>query len=76
MDAEIISAQVQSYVVMADGRSYTAISPLTEKIGNQLQLLQIIGGITGWLFAKPIGSTLNGYQVRESNLFFFVFQCS
>lgn len=60
-----ISSQLQSYVVMADGRSYTAVSPLTANIGNNMQLLQVLGGTIGWLFAKPSGDVKNGYQVRQ-----------
>uniref|UniRef100_A0A1Q3FIC5 Putative low-density lipoprotein receptor n=1 Tax=Culex tarsalis TaxID=7177 RepID=A0A1Q3FIC5_CULTA len=58
-----IDTQMQSYVVMADGRTYTALSPLDDDIGTTLQLAQVIGASIGWLFAKPIGSVLNGYQV-------------
>lgn len=58
-----ISSQLQSYVVMADGRSYTAVSPLTPNIGYNMQLLQVLGGTIGWLFAKPNSDVKNGYQV-------------
>ncbi|XP_055600604.1 nidogen-like [Uranotaenia lowii] len=58
-----IDTQMQSYVVMADGRTYTALSPLEEDIGTTLQIAHIIGSSIGWLFAKPIGNVLNGYQL-------------
>ncbi|KAG4067397.1 hypothetical protein HA402_011951, partial [Bradysia odoriphaga] len=58
-----ISSQLQSYVVMADGRSYTALSPLTPNIGYNMQLLQVLGGTIGWLFAKLNGDVKNGYQI-------------
>lgn len=58
-----IDTQMQSYVVMADGRTYTALSPLEDELGTTLQLAQVIGASIGWLFAKPIGNVLNGYQV-------------
>lgn len=57
------SSSLQAYIVMVDGRSYTAISGVTGGLGPKMQLLEIIGGVIGWLFAKPIGETLNGYQV-------------
>lgn len=60
-----ISSQLQSYVVMVDGRSYTAVSPLVANIGNNMQILQVLGGTIGWLFAKPSGDVKNGYQVRQ-----------
>lgn len=58
-----IQAQLQAYVVMVDGRTYTAISALNAESGPKIQLLEIIGGVIGWLFAKPVGSSLNGYQI-------------
>lgn len=58
-----IHAQLQAYVVMVDGRVYTAISALNAESGPKIQILEIIGGVIGWLFAKPVGSTLNGYQI-------------
>lgn len=58
-----VSSQLQSYVVMVDGKSYTAISALSADLGVKFQLLEIIGGVIGWVFAKPVGSTLNGYQI-------------
>lgn len=48
---------------MVDGRSYTAVSALSADLGLKVQLLEIIGGVIGWLFAKPVGATLNGYQI-------------
>lgn len=58
-----VDSQMQSYVVMADGRTYTALSPLEGDLGTTLQLAQTIGASVGWLFAKPIGNVLNGYQI-------------
>lgn len=60
---EQIDSQLQSYVVMADGKSYTAINPIPRKIGYQIQLLQVLGETIGWLFAKPLSDSLNGYQL-------------
>lgn len=57
------ASQLQAYIVMVDGRSYTAISALESGLGPKFQLLEVIGGVIGWLFAKPIGTTLNGYQI-------------
>jgi nidogen (entactin) len=58
-----VNSQIQSYVVMADGRTYTAVSPLESDVSSKLQLLPILGGVIGWLFAKPMSTNLNGYQV-------------
>lgn len=57
---------IQAYVVVADGRSYTALSQGPRSIGGSLQTLNILGGLIGWLFAKPIGNARNGYQLTGS----------
>lgn len=36
---------------------------MPENIGQSFQLLSTLGGVIGWLFAKPIGDTKNGYQL-------------
>lgn len=56
-------AKLQSYVVMIDGRSYTAVNPVSTELGTQLRLALPIVSTIGWLFAKPIGDALNGYQL-------------
>lgn len=63
-DSEL-NAQLQSYVVLNDGRSYTAISPLSKDVGYNTQLLFTLGNVIGWLFAKPLANdnAPNGYQV-------------
>ncbi|XP_044255979.1 nidogen [Tribolium madens] len=53
---------LQSYIVMVDGRAYTAISKIPESIGFDIQSLQILGGVIGYIFAKPIRNAQNGYQ--------------
>lgn len=58
-----ITSQLQAYVVMVDGRAYTALTSLNAELGPKVQLLEIIGGVIGWLFAKPVGGNLNGYQI-------------
>ncbi|CAG9854211.1 unnamed protein product [Phyllotreta striolata] len=54
---------LQSYVVMSDGRAYTAVSKIPESIGFDIQSMQILGGVIGYLFAKPLRGAVNGYQV-------------
>jgi len=48
---------------MTDGRTYTAINPISLDIGGKTQFLQVIGSTIGWLFSKPHGNSLNGYQI-------------
>lgn len=54
---------IQAYIVVADGRAYTALSQAPTSLGGSLQLLSIFGGVIGWLFAKPSGNAVNGYQL-------------
>lgn len=48
---------------MVDARAYTGISRIPKNIGADVQALQILGGVIGWLFAKPSKNSLNGYQL-------------
>jgi nidogen (entactin) len=67
---EDVSSQLQSYVVLTDGRSYTALSPVTSSLGAKMQFLQAIGGTIGWLFSKPTDNiNKNGYQVTIFSLY-------
>ncbi|XP_059485330.1 nidogen [Neocloeon triangulifer] len=54
---------VQCYVVTTDTRAYTAISKVPEELGYDMQSLNILGTSLGWLFAKPIKSAKNGYEL-------------
>ncbi|XP_067632308.1 nidogen [Eurosta solidaginis] len=56
-------AKLQSYVVTADSRSYTAINPLSAELGAQLRLALPIFSSIGWLFAKSLNGAANGYQL-------------
>ncbi|XP_047508934.1 nidogen [Pieris napi] len=58
---------LQAYVVVADGRSYTALSQTPPSLGSSLQLLSVFGSVVGWLFAKPTGLAKNGYQLTGAH---------
>lgn len=60
---DIRNVALQSYIVMAEGRTYTALSEVQPDIGSKLQLAQSIGSTLGWLFAKPIKNKKNGFQI-------------
>lgn len=60
---EFSTRDLQCYVQTKDGRTYTALARVPENIGQNFQLLSSLGGVIGWLFAKPIGETKNGYQL-------------
>ncbi|CAH1124061.1 unnamed protein product [Ceutorhynchus assimilis] len=53
---------LQSYIVTADGRAYTAISKVPESIGADIQTLQVLGSVIGYLFAKPVRGAINGFE--------------
>nr|XP_022918931.1 nidogen-2-like [Onthophagus taurus] len=54
---------LQCYVVMRDARIYTAVSKVPKEIGYSSQTLQILGSTMGWVFAKPVKTALNGFQL-------------
>ncbi|XP_032672473.1 nidogen isoform X2 [Odontomachus brunneus] len=60
---EFPSRDLQCYVQTQDGRTYTALSRVPEEIGASFQLLGNLGFVIGWLFAKPIRDTENGYEL-------------
>lgn len=63
LGAERISTQVQAYVSLLDGQTYAAITPLEPAIGQKFQLLELLAGPIGWLFAVPTDGAANGYQL-------------
>ncbi|KAH1019720.1 hypothetical protein HUJ04_009502 [Dendroctonus ponderosae] len=56
------------HVVTVDGRAYTAISKIPESIGADIQTLQVLGSVIGYLFAHPVRGAINGFQ-RTGGLF-------
>lgn len=62
-DIHLNDVDIQAYVVVADGRAYTALSRGPIVLGSSLQLLNVLGGVMGWLFAKPASTAKNGYQL-------------
>lgn len=67
LGSERLESPIQAYVSVPDGRTYTAIRSLTNEPGFKLQLLQLLTGPIGWLFAKPTGSSSgllrNGFEL-------------
>ncbi|XKL63994.1 hypothetical protein PGB90_006358 [Kerria lacca] len=59
---QINQQDLQAYIVVADGRSYIAISKVPV-IGISFQLLYPITTMLNWLFAIPTGTGLNGFQI-------------
>ncbi|XP_039956515.1 nidogen [Bactrocera tryoni] len=56
-------AKLQSYVVTADSRSYTAVNPVSVELGAQLRLVVPVFSALGWLFAKSLNGVANGYHL-------------
>ncbi|XP_075974166.1 nidogen [Anticarsia gemmatalis] len=65
-DVKLNDVDIQAYVVVSDGRAYTALSLVPQGLGSSMQLLNVLGGVVGWLFAKPASSAKNGYQLTGS----------
>ncbi|KAM8818481.1 nidogen-1 isoform 2-T2 [Rhynchonycteris naso] len=57
------NTDLHSYVVMDNGRSYTAISTIPEAIGYSLLPLAPVGGIIGWMFAVEQDGFRNGFSI-------------
>ncbi|XP_053567076.1 nidogen-1 [Bombina bombina] len=54
---------LHSYVVVNDGRAYTAISTIVDSLGFSLLPLASIGGIIGWMFALQQPGYKNGFSI-------------
>ena len=60
---------VHTYVVTSDGRSYTALSQVPSELGASLLLLDTIGGVMGWMFAKVNSpGAYNGFMLTGNLL--------
>ncbi|XP_055969618.1 nidogen-1 [Sorex fumeus] len=57
------NTDLHSYVVMNQGRSYTAISTIPETVGYSLLPLAPVGGIIGWMFAVEQEGFKNGFSI-------------
>ncbi|MEE6507752.1 hypothetical protein FKM82_029942 [Ascaphus truei] len=54
---------LHSYVVVNDGRAYTAISTIVESLGYSLLPLASIGGVIGWMFSLQQPGYKNGFSI-------------
>ncbi|MGH0187339.1 UNVERIFIED_CONTAM: hypothetical protein FKN15_024551 [Acipenser sinensis] len=59
------SVDLHAYVVVSDGRAYTAVSHVPEPAGWALMPLSPIGGLFGWLFALELTGHENGFSITE-----------
>ena len=57
------NANLHSFIVLSEARTYTAISPLSPEISYSLQSITPVAEIMGWLFALPSGKGQNGFTL-------------
>ncbi|KAL3985317.1 G2F domain family protein [Acanthocheilonema viteae] len=61
---EMDRTELHTYVMVEEGRSYTALSRIPPELGRSLLLLNAIGSAMGWLFAKVLSPTsYNGFMI-------------
>lgn len=60
---EFSSNDLHSYVVVNDGRSYVAISDISNNVGPSLLPLSALGGGIGWAFALEQPGFRNGFSI-------------
>ncbi|KAI1895278.1 hypothetical protein AGOR_G00104650 [Albula goreensis] len=60
---ELDSVDLHAYIVVGDGRAYTAISQVPEPVGWALMPMAPIGGLFGWLFALELPEHQNGFSI-------------
>ena len=59
----IQESDLHSYVLAAEGRTYTAISQVPKEVGYDLQSLTGIGEGIAWLFATSTDDIPNGFMM-------------
>lgn len=68
-EINITALDLQSYVLVQDGRSYTALSRVPAEVGPELQLLTPVAMSIGWMFAKPAAAGApNGFTLTGGSL--------
>ncbi|CAJ1087012.1 nidogen-2 isoform X3 [Xyrichtys novacula] len=59
---ELNNIDLHAYIVVGDGRAYTAISEVPEPVGWALMPLAPIGELFGWLFALELPNSQAGFK--------------
>lgn len=70
---QLDSIDLHAYIVVGDGRAYTAISEVPEPVGWALMPVAPIGGLFGWLFALELPNSLNGFSITGEAAIFNLF---
>ncbi|KAJ8341119.1 hypothetical protein SKAU_G00334100 [Synaphobranchus kaupii] len=68
---QLDDVDLHAYIVVADGRAYTAISQVPEPMGWAMMPMAPIGGLFGWLFALPLPGHQNGFSVTGAEFTHF-----
>lgn len=65
---ELNGIDLHAYIVVGDGRAYTAVSEVPETLGWALMPAAPIGGVFGWLFALRMPDSQNGFNITGENV--------
>ncbi|XP_068612657.1 nidogen-2 [Brachionichthys hirsutus] len=60
---ELNDIDLHAYIVVGDGRAYTAISEVPEPLGWALMPVAPVGELFGWLFALELPNSQGGFKV-------------
>ncbi|XP_008281347.1 nidogen-2 isoform X7 [Stegastes partitus] len=60
---QLNNIDLHAYIVVGDGRAYTAISEVPEPVGWALMPLAPIGELFGWLFALELPNSQAGFKI-------------
>ncbi|KAM4602144.1 nidogen-2 [Polymixia lowei] len=60
---ELNNIDLHAYIVVGDGRAYTAISEVPEPVGWALMPVAPIGEMFGWLFALELPNSQAGFKI-------------
>ncbi|XP_029569971.1 nidogen-2 isoform X4 [Salmo trutta] len=60
---DLNSVDLHAYIVVSDGRAYTAISEVPEPVGWALMPVAPIGELFGWLFALELPNSQAGFKI-------------
>uniref|UniRef100_A0A7N6B2D2 Nidogen 2a (osteonidogen) n=1 Tax=Anabas testudineus TaxID=64144 RepID=A0A7N6B2D2_ANATE len=60
---QLNNIDLHAYIVVGDGRAYTAISEIPEPVGWALMPVAPIGELFGWLFALELPNSQAGFKV-------------
>lgn len=60
-------ADLFSYILPQDGRSYTAVAKIPERLGYDLQAVIVLGTSIGWLFSTSVKGAPNGFTLTGTS---------